>query len=126
MSKQRKLRSKLSFDEDEAGDEPPPPPPAAGKKDSSKPKKSSLLSFGDDEEGSLALAKPKKDKAKVSKFHRANISGSTSDGATAAAAASARPSAGKLYACAHVYNSYKSFWYPMHSSTFCSTCVARP
>jgi hypothetical protein len=94
MSKQRKLRSKLSFDEDEAGDAPPPPPPAASKKESSKPKKSSLLSFGDDEEASLSSSKPKKDKAKVSKFHRANVSSSAGD-AAAAAAAPTRPSAGE-------------------------------
>jgi hypothetical protein len=93
MSKQRKLRSKLSFDEDEAGDAPPPPPPAASKKDSSKPKKSSLLSFGDDDEAALTLAKPKKDKAKVSKFHRGNVSSSAGD-AAAAPAAPTQPSAG--------------------------------
>jgi hypothetical protein len=95
MSKQRKLRNKLYFDEDEAGDAPPPPPPPASKKYSFKPQKSTLLSFGDDEEASVSLAKPKKDKAKVSKFHRANISSSTGDGTAAAAAAPTRPSSGK-------------------------------
>jgi len=77
MSKQRKLRSKVSFDADEgdAADAPPPPPPAStAKKDgSSKPKKSALLSFGDDDEPISTSSKPKKkDKsaANVSKFHR--------------------------------------------------------
>lgn len=78
MSKQRKLRSKLSFDADdaEAADAPPPPPPAStsSKKESgSKPKKSTLLSFGDDDEPLSTSSKhKKKDKgsAKVSKFSR--------------------------------------------------------
>jgi hypothetical protein len=83
MSKQRKLRSKLSFDADDgdAADAPPPPPPSSGasKKDSSsKPKKSALLSFGDDEEPlqTSSSKHKKKDKigaagaSKLSKFSR--------------------------------------------------------
>lgn len=86
MSKQRKLRSKLSFDAEEetealgdvAAAAPPPPPPAASKKESSsskdKPKKSSLLSFGDDEEPLSTSSKSKKkdrsSSGKPSKFAR--------------------------------------------------------
>lgn len=95
MSKQRKLRNKLSFDEDEQeGDHPPPPPPPSSKKESSKPKKSSLLSFGDDDEAALAPAKAEKEKTKVSKFHRANISSVPA----VDAAAPLRPAAGAKWA----------------------------
>jgi hypothetical protein len=97
MSKQRKLRSKLSFDADEAeaADAPPPPPPASissKKESSSKPKKSTLLSFGDDEEPLSTSSKhKKKDKgsAKVSKFSR----GAATVSAPVAAAAAVDPGA---------------------------------
>jgi hypothetical protein len=102
MSKQRKLRSKLSFDADEseAADAPPPPPaPTGTKKDGSfKPKKSAMLSFGDEEEpltsSSSGKAK-KKDKgsAKPSKFNRGAAAAPVAL-STAADAAAYRPTAG--------------------------------
>lgn len=99
MSQQRKLRSKLSFDVDEAeaGDGPPPPPPAS-KKESSKPKKSTLLSFGDDEEPLATGSKHnKKDKgsAKVSKFHRGSSASPAPLPAAADQGAAHKPTAGE-------------------------------
>lgn len=105
MSKQRKLRNKLSFDEDEGGeDKPPPPPPAEPKpkKDSSKPKKSALLSFGDDEESALAPSKAKKDKSKVSKFHRGGIAATAPAAAAPAVQASSGTHVAPSWRC--VYN----------------------
>eukprot|EP00775_Hariotina_reticulata_P001896 gene1896-2230_t len=79
MSKQRNLRSKLSFDNDEATDAVPAPPiniskqKDSNKKDSTKSKTAALLSFGDDEESVVAKLKSRKDKSTVSKFHRSNL-----------------------------------------------------
>jgi hypothetical protein len=93
MSKQRKLRNKLSFDEDEAADAVPGPPSTSTshKKESTKPKTAALLSFGDDEESVVTKPKFKKDKSTVSKFHRGNVT-------PAAVAPSQRQSAGKQIA----------------------------
>jgi len=90
MSKQRKLRNKLSFDEDEAADAVPGPPSTSTghKKEGSKPKTAALLSFGDDEESVVTKPKFKKDKSTLSKFHRGNLT-------QAAVSPSQRQAAGK-------------------------------
>jgi hypothetical protein len=101
MSKQRKLRSKLSFDADEAeaADAAPPPPPTStsgAKKDPSKPKKATLLSFGDDEEPlSTSSSSKAKKKEKVSKFHRGGAAPAPTPGAVDAGAAHKPPAGAK-------------------------------
>jgi hypothetical protein len=129
MSKQRKLRSKLSFDADEAeaADAPPPPPPASinSKKESgSKPKKSTLLSFGDDEEPLSTSSKHKaKDKgsAKVSKFSR----GAAAVSAPVAAAvvdpgAAHKPTAGEPYLLVYQTHASVHVVYEAYLVTHCA------
>jgi hypothetical protein len=91
MTKQRNLRAKLSFADDE--EEAPVivrPSKDKAKRDKDKAKKPSLLSFGADEEEAGGAGEQRRAPARRSKFHRADASSQVAQ----AGGYTQRPSAG--------------------------------